>query len=116
MRNHGANRTAQDAAGRNGMRGLQANASGVNVRLNDGQRTRIRTTVIEAPGAPRVDHVNFDVTVGTVVPRGAVHIVPVPATLVQIQPEWRGFLYFVYESEVVVVNPRDMKIIAVLVV
>jgi uncharacterized protein Smg (DUF494 family) len=54
--------------------------------------------------------------VGTVVPRGAVHIVPVPATLVQIQPEWRGFLYFVYESEVVVVNPRDMKIIAVLVV
>ncbi len=116
MRDHGADRTAQDRAGRDGMRGLQANASGVNVRLNDEQRTQIRTTVIEARGAPRVDHVNFDVTVGTVVPRGSIHIVPVPATLVQIQPEWRGFLYFVYESEVIVVNPRNMRIAAVLVV
>jgi uncharacterized protein Smg (DUF494 family) len=33
---------------------------------------------------------------------------------VQIDPAWRGFLYFVHEDEVVIVNPRDMRIVAVL--
>jgi Protein of unknown function (DUF1236) len=53
------------------------------------------------------------VTVGTVVPRGRIQVIPVPEMLVQIEPEWRGFLYFVYEDEVVIVNPNDMKIVAV---
>jgi hypothetical protein len=38
----------------------------------------------------------------------------VPETLVQIDPEWDGFLYFVYEDEIVVVYPSDMEIVAVL--
>ena len=89
------------------------NATGMNVQLNEQQRSEIRTTVINAHGAPRVGQVDFDVTVGTVIPRGKVRIVPVPETLVRIEPEWRGFLYFVYEDEVVIVNPNDMKIVAV---
>jgi len=93
---------------------LQGNASGVNVQLNDQQRKEIRTTVIEKGGAPRVGHIDFDVTVGTVVPRERIHVVPVPETLVQIEPGWRGFMYFVYEDEIIVVNPRDYKIVAVL--
>lgn len=36
-----------------------------------------------------------------------------PETLALIEPECRGFLYFVYEDEVVIVNPSDMKIVAV---
>jgi Protein of unknown function (DUF1236) len=98
------------------MEGLQGNASGVNVQLNDEQRTQIRNTVIEARGAPKVDHVNFDVTVGAALPRTGVRIVPVPDTLVRIEPRWRGFRYFVYENEVVIVDPHDMKIVAVLMV
>jgi hypothetical protein len=88
-------------------------AAGVNVQLNEQQRTEIRTTVINAHNAPRVSHVDFDVTVGTVVPRERIRVVPVPETLVQIEPEWRGFLYFVYEEEVIIVDPNDMKIVAV---
>lgn len=98
---------------RNGFEGLQGNASGMNVQLNDEQRTQIRTTVIEGRGAPRVGNVNFDVAVGTVIPRGSIHVVPVPETLVHIEPAWRGFLYFVYQDEVVIVNPRGMRIVAV---
>ncbi len=105
------NSTAQ--RGRNGMEGLQGNASGMNVQLNEQQRSEIRSTVINAHGAPRVSHVDFDVTVGTVVPRSGIRKVPVPETLVRIEPEWRGFLYFVYEDEVVIVNPNDMRIVAV---
>jgi Protein of unknown function (DUF1236) len=98
---------------RNGMEGLQSNATGMNARLTDEQRTRIRDSVIHAAGAPRVGHVDFDVTVGTAVPRGRIHVIPVPEMLVRIEPTWRGFEYFVYEDEVVIVNPRDMRIVAV---
>ena len=110
-RTGGGNTNAE--RGRTGMEGLQGNASGMNVRLTDQQRTEIRSTVINGHGAPRVAHVDFDVTVGTVIPRGRIHVVAVPETLVRIEPAWRGFLYFVYEDEVVVVNPNDMKIVAV---
>jgi hypothetical protein len=98
---------------RNGMEGLQGNATGLNRPLNDQQRTSIRDTVIHAPGAPRVGNVDFDVTVGTVIPRGRIHVMPVPQTLVGIDPAWRGFRYFVYEDEVIIVNPRTMRIVAV---
>ena len=98
-------------------RGLQGNASGTTRgehQLSEEQRTHIRQTVIDAGGAPRVGHVDFDVRVGTRLPRDRIHLVPVPDTLVQIDPEWQDFLYFVYEDEIVVVDPNDMEIVAVL--
>ncbi len=61
-------------------------------------------------------HVDFDVRVGTIIHRRDVDIVPVPETLVRVEPEWRGYLYFVYEDEVVIVNPHDMRIVAVVAV
>ncbi len=98
--------------------GLQGNAAGQmqggSVSLSTQQRTQIRRTVINARGAPRVAHVDFDVRVGTEIPRDRIHIVPVPETLVQIDPGWRDFLYFVYEDEVVIVDPSDMRIVAIL--
>jgi hypothetical protein len=97
--------------GRNGLQGLQGNAS--HVTLNDEQRTKIRQTVISAHGAPRVSHVDFDLAVGTVVPRGSIHFVPVPRLLVDIEPAWRGYDYFIYEDELVIIDPRTMTIIAV---
>ena len=98
--------------GRNGLQGLQGNAS--HVTLSDEQRTKLRQTVIGAHGAPRVSHVDFDLAVGTVIPRGRIHIVPVPRMLVDLEPAWRGFLYFIYEDELVIVDPRDLRIVAVL--
>ncbi len=122
MRQHGGGGiTAETGRNRTGgtaregrFEGMQGNAAGANVNLSDEQRTRIRETVIGARGAPRVGHVDFNVAVGTVIPRGRIHVVPVPQTLVEIEPQWRGFLYFIYEDEVVIVNPRNMRIVAVL--
>ena len=98
--------------GRNGLQGLQGNAS--HVTLSDEQRTKLRQTVIGAHGAPRVSRVDFDLAVGTVIPRGRIHIVPVPRMVVDMEPAWRGFLYFIYEDELVIVDPRDLRIVAVL--
>ena len=109
QRRQGGPNTAQSRDKR--LNGLQGNATGL--VLNDEQRTRIRDTVINARGAPRVGSVDFDVTVGTEIPRGRIHIIPVPETLAQIEPEWRGFLYFIVRDELVIVNPEDMRIVAV---
>jgi hypothetical protein len=116
-RNNKTNNEGTTAQERRIPRGLQGNASGQmqgQHQLSEEQRTQIRRSVIDARGAPRVGHVDFDVSVGTTIPRGRVHIVPIPETLVQIDPGWSGFLYFVYEDEVVIVDPNDMTIVAIL--
>lgn len=92
----------------------QRGGGAANVSLNDQQRTQIRETVINSRSAPRVTNVDFSVNVGTVVPRGRIHLVRVPETLIRIQPRWRHYLYFVYNNEIVIVDPRSMRIVSVL--
>ena len=115
---HGHMSTAERSERNGHLKGLQGNASipmqGSHVNLSSEQRTRIRDTVIDARNAPRVGHVDFDIRVGTLVPRERVHVVRVPETLVRIEPQWRGYDYFVVEDQVIIVNPRDMRIVAVL--
>jgi hypothetical protein len=88
-------------------------SAAANVKLSSEQRTRIKSVVLAGRGGPRVAHVNFDVRVGTIVPRGGVEYVPVPETLVEIEPMWRGFDYFVYGEELVIIDPDTLAIIAV---
>ena len=82
------------------------------VTLNADQKTKIRSTVLTAK-APRVSYVNFQLNVGTMVPR-SVHVVAVPSILVDIHPAWRGYMYFVVGDQIIVVEPRTMQIVAVL--
>jgi hypothetical protein len=83
-----------------------------NVSLTTEQKTTIRTKVLTS-SAPRVTNVNFDIKVGTVVPR-TVRVAPLPPTLVEIEPTWRGYMYFVYQDEIIVVEPGTLRIVAVL--
>jgi len=83
-----------------------------NVSLTTEQKTTIRSKVLIS-SAPRVTNVNFDIRIGTVVPR-TVRIAPVPRTLVEIEPTWRGYMYFVYHDEIIVVEPGTLRIVAVL--
>jgi hypothetical protein len=86
------------------------------VTLNAQQRTTIRTTVLQGSNAPRVNNVDFSVSVGTVVPRDRVKVVAVPPTLVEIHPAWRGYMYFIVGERIIIVEPSSYKIVAVLVV
>jgi hypothetical protein len=88
--------------------------AGANVSLTTEQRQKIRSSVLTA-NAPRVANVNFSVSVGTVVPR-SVRLVAVPAPLIAIHPAWRGFLYFVHNDRIVIVEPGTLRIVTVLVV
>jgi hypothetical protein len=48
-----------------------------------------------------------------VVPR-TVRVAPLPVTIVEIEPEWRGYMYFVSGDEIIVVEPGSLRIVAVL--
>jgi Protein of unknown function (DUF1236) len=56
---------------------------------------------------------NFNVSVGTRVPR-TVRFAALPRTIVEIEPEWRGFEYFMIGNQMVIVDPRSMEIVGVL--
>jgi hypothetical protein len=77
------------------------------------QRTRIHEVFVKQRSAPRVDHVDFSLSVGTAIPR-SVHIVTVPQSIIEIQPTWRGYEYFMVGNQIVIVDPRSMEIVAVL--
>lgn len=85
------------------------------VNLTTEQKTTIRKTIIDNKSAPRVTNVNFNISVGTVVPT-TVHFAPLPATIVEIHPAWRGYEYFVYNDEVIIIEPHSRKIVQVIVV
>jgi hypothetical protein len=83
------------------------------VNLNTEQRTRIRESVRKESNAPRVGSVNFSVSIGTTIPTN-VRVVRLPAPVVEIYPAWRDYEYFVVGDEIVIVDPRDHRIVAVL--
>jgi hypothetical protein len=87
------------------------------VNLTPEQKSTIRTSVLQSSSAPKVSRsqINFTISVGTVVPR-TVKFVTVPDTIVRIHPAWRGYSYFIVDDEIIIVEPRSFKIVAVLTV
>jgi hypothetical protein len=90
----------------------QRQGAGGAVNLTAEQRTHIRETVIRGGNAPRVNKVNFSISVGTVVPR-SVRVVTVPSVIVDVHPQWRGYFYFVYQDEIIIVD-KNHHIVAIL--
>jgi hypothetical protein len=81
--------------------------------LTPEKRTRIHELVVRERNAPRVNSPNFEVSIGTKVPR-TVPFVALPRTIVEIEPGWRGYEYFLIGDQMVIVNPRTMEIVAII--
>jgi hypothetical protein len=103
---------AQRGERNDGQRGEQRTGDAGHKTLTLEQKTKVRETVLRGGSAPRVTSVNFTVSVGTVVPT-TVRVVELPPVLIEYYPDWRGYLYFVYNDEIIVVD-RNHRIIAVL--
>ena len=86
--------------------------AGANAKLSTEQRTRITTLIRDQHIAP-AGNVNFSISVGTRVPR-EVSFHPLPAEVVTVYPEWRGYEYFLVRDQIIVVDPRTHEIVAVL--
>ena len=106
--------TAQQPAPSNQGNTAQSHQTNVNasVNLNDQQRTRVSQSFARLNVQP-VRNVNFSVSVGTVVPRD-VHLQTVPAEIVEIVPQYRGYSFFAVRDEIVIVDPATYKIVTVL--
>jgi hypothetical protein len=93
----------------------EGRTGGAGAELSTEQRTQVRQTILQSGNVPRVSRseVNINISVGTVVPR-SVRLVSLPERIVTIRPAWRGFLYFVVEDEIIVVEPGSLKIVAVI--
>jgi hypothetical protein len=92
--------------------GQGAAGTRANVTLTPEKRTRIHEVIVQERNAPRVSSPSFTVSVGTRVPR-TVRFAALPRTIVEIEPEWRGFEYFMVGDEIVIINPRSMEIVAI---
>jgi len=86
--------------------------AGAGAKLSTEQRTKITTVIRDQHIAP-VNNVNFSISIGTRVPR-EVSFRPLPAEVVTIYPEWRGYEFFLVRDQIVVVDPRTLEIVAVL--
>ena len=86
--------------------------AGGGAKLTTEQRTKI-TTVIRNEHVAPVTSVNFNVAVGTRVPRD-VSFHPLPADVVTIYPEWRGYNFILIRDEIVVIDPATFEIVAIL--
>jgi hypothetical protein len=93
--------------------GQGAAGSRSNINLTPEKRTRIHEVIVNERNAPRVNSPNFNVSVGAQVPR-TVRFAALPRTIVEIEPEWRGFEYFMIADQIVIVDPKTMEIVAIL--
>lgn len=59
-----------------------------------------------------INNVNFSLSVGVDVP-STVTVRPLPSSIVEIVPEYRGYDYIVVREEIVIIEPRTRKIVTV---
>jgi Protein of unknown function (DUF1236) len=86
--------------------------AGAGAKISTEQRTQITSVIREQHVAP-VTNVNFSISIGTRVPRD-VSFHPLPAEVVTIYPEWRGYEYILVRDQILVIDPRSYEIVAVL--
>jgi hypothetical protein len=97
-----SNTTGQGAAGAKGA-----------ANLSPEQRTKIRTVIKEKVHIQPVTHVNFSISIGTRVPR-TVHFYPVPAEVIAIYPEWRGYQIILVDNQYIIVDPATYEIVYII--
>ena len=102
-------RSEQDQAG--SRRDTQGSTSS-SVSVTQEQQTKI-TEVISKQKVQPVTNVNFSVSVGAPVPR-SVRAYDLPREIVQINPEFRGKKFVVVHDEIVIIEPRTYKVVAVI--
>jgi hypothetical protein len=99
-------------AAANNKPGTTTGQAGAGAKMTSEQRTKI-TTVIKQQKVQSVTNVNFSVSVGTRVPRD-VGFHPLPAEIVTVYPDWRGYDFILVRDQIVVIDPSTYEIVAVI--
>ncbi|MCC6946470.1 MAG: DUF1236 domain-containing protein [Bradyrhizobiaceae bacterium] len=85
------------------------------VQLSSRQETTIQQTFQRERNVNiiRDRDINFSINIGAAVPR-SVRLAPLPAAIVAVVPQFRGYRYVVVEEEIVIVHPQTYAVVAVL--
>jgi hypothetical protein len=75
-------------------------------------RLQIRETIRSEKVAPLTD-VHFSVTIGEAVPR-TVHLNRLSPRIIEYAPEYRGYAYILVGDDILIVDPRTLRIVAVI--
>lgn len=102
----------RNADSKDGRAGQTTGQAAAGAKLTTEQRTRV-TSVIRQQNIRPETNVNFSISVGTRVPR-EVRFHPLPAEIITVYPDWRGYEFFLVRDDIIVVNPRTLEIVAVL--
>ena len=86
--------------------------SGAPAALSSEQHAKIRDS-LQGGKAERLSNVQFSITVGGVIP-GTVHLYTLPVSVVEYAPQYRDYEYILVGDEILIVNPRTMRIVAVI--
>jgi hypothetical protein len=86
--------------------------SGAPAALSAEQHTKFRDA-LRGEKAERLTDVHFSTTVGEVIP-GTVHLYVLPVSVAEYAPQYRDYEYIQVGDEILIVNPRTMRIVAVI--
>lgn len=115
--NENSERGSMNAAHARTGEGTETKANGPggkSAQLSVEQRTKIKGIIGRGRGhVARMDHPDFSVRVGTVVPR-SVHVTVLPSDIVEVVPQYRGYDYVLVGDEILIVDPHSLEIVAIL--
>jgi hypothetical protein len=86
--------------------------SGAPAALSTEQHAKFRDT-LRGEKAERLTNVHFSTTVGEIIPR-TVHLYSLPVSIVEYAPQYRDYEYILVGDEILIVNPRTLRIVAVI--
>jgi hypothetical protein len=107
------NKAAETREGQTNRSEMTTGQAGAGAKLSTEQRTKI-TTVIRNEHVAPVTNVNFSIAVGTRVPREGINLRPLPAEVVTVYPDWRGYEFIMVRDQILVIDPATLEIVAIL--
>jgi hypothetical protein len=87
-------------------------AASTSASLTTEQRSKISAS-FKQQDAPRANNVNFNTEIGTAIP-GNIRRAPLPATVIDVYPVWRGYEYVMVGDEILIIDPMTLRIVAVI--
>ena len=70
-------------------------------------------SVIKSEKVEEVTNVNFNISIGTVVP-STVRYYPLPSRIIEIYPEWRGYSFILVRGKYLILRPRTYEIVYII--
>ena len=89
----------------------EGSKSGASTAPSTEQHAKIRDT-LRGEKVKRLNNVQFSISVGEAVPR-SVHFYRLPARIVRDVPQYRGYDYIMVNDDILIVDPRTHRIVAV---